>query len=57
MTWGHLRRAIAWSLVLAICRTPSLAARANSWNKVRYIGGATQPKVDPYDWNTTLAGG
>jgi hypothetical protein len=54
MTRGHLRCATAWSLALALCWPPSLWAGAGSWNKIRFIGGTVQPKVDPYDWNTTL---
>jgi len=35
----------------------ALAARAegNSWNKLRYSGGTVEAKVNPFDWNTTLA--
>jgi hypothetical protein len=46
--------AVAWSLALSMCWTPALTAGGNSWNKIRFLGGTIQPKVDPYDWNTTL---
>jgi hypothetical protein len=32
-----------------------LRADGNSWNKLRYSGGTVQAKVNPFDWNTTLA--
>jgi hypothetical protein len=40
--------------MVALCWTSSFAAATNSWNKIRFMGGSIQPKVDPYDWNTTL---
>ena len=32
-----------------------LRAQGNSWNKLRYSGGTVEAKVNPFDWNTTLA--
>jgi hypothetical protein len=54
MSWAHSRKIVACSLVMALCWTPLLGAPTNSWNKIRYMGGSIQPKVDAYDWNTTL---
>jgi hypothetical protein len=49
-----IRRTLASILVLAVGCLQSLGDDNNSWNKVRYIGGTIQAKVDPYDWNTVL---
>jgi hypothetical protein len=49
-----IRRTLASILVLAVGCLQSLGDDSNSWNKVRYIGGTIQAKVDPYDWNTVL---
>jgi hypothetical protein len=40
---------------LAVLATHLLAGNGNSWNKIRYSGGTVPAKVNPYDWNTTLA--
>jgi len=29
-------------------------AAGNSWNKIRFLGGTIQVKVERFDWNTTL---
>jgi hypothetical protein len=49
-----IRRTLASILVLAVGCFHSVGENSNSWNKVRYIGGTIQVKVDPYDWNTVL---
>ena len=33
----------------------TLLADGGSWNKIRYSGGTVEAKVNPFDWNTTLA--
>ena len=30
-------------------------AQGNFWNRLRYSGGTIDAKVNPFDWNTTLA--
>ncbi len=50
-----MRRTIAVMVVLALACSEAVAAPRNSWNKIRYRGGTVQVRVDPWDWNTTLA--
>src|SRR4051794_38443877 len=41
--------------VLCVLSALALWAQGNSWNKVRYSGGTVAAKVNPFDWNTTIA--
>jgi hypothetical protein len=46
-----MRRAIAIMVAAGL----TLWAQGGSWNKIRYGGGTVEAKVNPFDWNTTLA--
>src|SRR5205823_1927654 len=46
-----MRRAAA--ILLLSCAL--LRADSNPWKKIRYSGGTIEAKVNPFDWNTTLA--
>jgi hypothetical protein len=48
-----MRRVLA-GLIVVVLAAPSMRAEANTWNKLRYLGGTVQAKVNPFDWNTTL---
>jgi hypothetical protein len=50
----QMRQIVAWIMLLTVVWRPVFGADTNSWNKIRYSGGAIQAKVDPYDWNTVL---
>ena len=39
---------------MAVLAVQSVGAAADSWNKVRYMAGTIQAKVNPYDYNVTL---
>jgi hypothetical protein len=49
-----MRRAIAVTAVLAILGSPAAWARTPSWNKIHYLGGTIDVKVNPFDWNAML---
>ena len=51
---GHSRRRLACAVALALAVAHGAVAQANSWNRIRYVGGTVAAKVDRYDWNTTL---
>jgi len=41
-------------LAIAVLAVQSVAAAADSWNKIRYMAGTIEAKVNPYDYNVTL---
>ena len=49
----HLKRKRV--IVVVVVLSELLWADGNPWNKIRYSGGTVAAKVNPYDWNTTLA--
>jgi hypothetical protein len=49
-----MRRAIAAIVALAVLASPAAWARNLSWNKIHYLGGTIDAKVNPFDWNTVL---
>jgi hypothetical protein len=52
-----VRRSITAVVILTVCWAQCVFSQPNSWNKIRYIGGTIEAKVNPYDWNTTLTVG
>lgn len=50
-----MRQAIRKLRVLLLCAALLHAADSNPWKKIRYSGGTIDAKVNPFDWNTTLA--
>jgi hypothetical protein len=46
-----MRRIVAFLVIAAVAAADS----GNSWNKIRYSGGTVEAKVNPFDWNTTIA--
>ncbi|MBZ5499937.1 MAG: hypothetical protein LAP85_26365 [Acidobacteriia bacterium] len=49
-----MHRAAALVIAAAIFSAHGAWAVGSSWNKIRYMGGTIQAKVNPYDYNTTL---
>jgi hypothetical protein len=49
-----MRRALTYSIVMALLCAPGTAAPRKSWNKIRYLGGTVHTKTSSYDWNTIL---
>jgi len=49
-----MNRVVAFIIAAAIISTQWIGAVGNSWNRIRYMGGTIQAKVNPYDYNTTL---
>ena len=49
-----VHRSITAVVILAVCWAQCAFSQPNSWNKIRYVGGTIEAKVNPYDWNTTL---
>ena len=49
-----MRRALTGLMVVLLAGSSPVRAEGNSWNKLRYLGGTVQAKVNPFDWNTTL---
>lgn len=48
-----MRRIVLLSFAIAIFALWA-GAMGSSWNKIRYMGGTVQAKVNPYNYNTTL---
>jgi hypothetical protein len=49
-----MRHALTYIVVGLALGAPGMAGDRVSWNKVRYIGGTSDIKTTPYDWNTKL---
>lgn len=49
-----MHRIAALISAAAIFAAQGAWAAGSSWNKIRYMGGTIQAKVNPYDYNTTL---
>jgi hypothetical protein len=49
-----MRRAIAVTMALAVFGSQVAWGRNPSWNKIHYLGGTIDAKVNTFDWNTTL---
>jgi len=49
-----MHRIAATIIAASMLVAQSAGAGADSWNKIRYVAGTIEAKVNPYDYNTTL---
>jgi hypothetical protein len=49
-----MHRIAATIIAVAVLAAQSAGAGGDSWNKIRYVAGTIEAKVNPYDYNTKL---